>query len=143
MVENSHDGDIVAILLCGGYRLVRQILAAIEWAPNGQLGAQDGEQKRPLGAVSGESSQSELENLDLLRVDGVDGAECPSVVGESGGDQLIDVANFDRLLRCAEQSVTKAGISRLTLRGSESNRSSSPSVSSGSPARAQRSSACE
>ena len=120
-LRTRDDGDIVATLLGGNDRLLGEILAAVEWAPNCQLGAQDGKQERALRTVSGESSQRELENLDLLCVDGVDGAERPSIIGEGRGDQSIDITNIDCSPGGAKQSVTKPGISRLTLGGSESN----------------------
>ena len=72
MVEDPHDGGVVAGGLGDGDGLVGEGLAALERAAVGELRAERGEHERPVGVVGGEPVEGHLQDLDLVGVDGAD-----------------------------------------------------------------------
>ena len=73
VVEDPHDGGVVAGGLGDGDGLVGQRLATLEGTPVGELRAQGGEHERPVRVVGGEPIEGHLQDLDLVGVDGAGG----------------------------------------------------------------------
>ena len=115
VVEDAHDGGVVA----GGFgereSLVGQRLATFERAPVGEFRTQGGEHGRPVGVVWGEPIEGQLEDLHFVGVDGAGRREHASVVGQGGGHKALGVAELASPSSGVEEGVAKGWISRLAL----------------------------
>ena len=119
MVEDPHDGGVVAGGLGDGEGLVGQRLATLEGAPVGELRTQGGEHERPVGVVGGEPIEGHLQDLDLVGVDGAAGREDAPVVGQGGGHEALGVTEVGGPASGVEERVAKGGVSGLALGGAE------------------------
>ena len=88
-------------------------------APESEFLTQGGEHERPVRIVGGEPVEGQLQDLDLVGVDGADGAEPTPVVGQGGGHQTLGVTEVGGPASSIEEGVAKGGVSRLALGGAE------------------------
>ena len=102
-----------------GEGLVGQGLATFERAPVGELRAQGGEHERPVGVVGGEPIEGQLQDLDLVGVDGAAGGEHAPVVGQGGGHEALGVAEVGGPSSGVEEGVAEGGVAGLALGGAE------------------------
>ena len=85
-----------------------------------ELRAQRREQPGPFRALgSGKRREGLLENLDLLRVDVAERRRIAAMVGQSGGDQPVGLADAEGCVRRLEQCGPELGDPGLALGGSE------------------------
>ena len=71
------------------------------------------------GSPAGKPVEGHLQDLDLVGVDGPDGAEEAAVVGQGGGHQSLGVAEIGRPASSVEEGVAKGRVTRLALGGAE------------------------
>ena len=72
--------------------------------------------------VGGEAVEGQLQDLDLVGVDGASGREHAAVVGEGGGDEPVGVAEVGGPAGGVEERVAEGGVAGLALGGAEPDR---------------------
>ena len=118
-VEDADDGGVVADGAGEGDRLVGEVLATLEVAGEGELGAEGGEQQGPGWVVAGDSLERELEDVDPVAVDDAGGGVQALVVGEGGGGEPVGVAEVGGLSGGGEEGLAELGVPGLALGDAE------------------------
>ena len=127
MVEDPHDGGVVAGGFGDGERLVGERLAAFERAAVRELRAQRGEHERPVGMVGRRGGRGPVSRTSTLSVSiDADAAGPAPVVGQGGGDEPVGVAEVGRPARGVEERLAKRRVAGLALRGAEPDREVEP-----------------
>ena len=133
MVEDPHDDGVVTRRLGHAQGLVSEGLAAFKWAPEGEFRTQGREYERPIRAVRRKPIDGQLQDCDLVGVDGT-GANTRPVVGQGGGHKAFGVTQVGRPARSAEEGVAKSGVPGLALGGAQPDRQVDAQNRSGSVA---------
>ena len=71
------------------------------------------------GLSAGKPTEGQLQDLDLLCIDGTGAAEEPTVVRHGGGHEALGVTEVCRPSRRFEEGVARGGVTRLALGGTE------------------------
>ena len=86
------------------------------------------------GSSRGEPIEGQLQDLDLVGVDGTGGAEEAPVVGQGGGHQALGVTEVGGPASGVEKGLAKGGVPRLALGRAEPDGQVEPRTGSGSVA---------
>ena len=119
VVEDPHDGGVVAGGSGEGDGFVGECLTTLETAAVGELGAELGEHEGSRRVVGGESIEGQLQDLDAVGVDGAGGwRTCPGC-WRGRRPRGVRCHRGRRPAGGVEEGVTERGVAGLALRGAE------------------------